>query len=513
MFNEQDFTQFELQGISEKEVNEQIETFRKGFPFMQITEPATVGNGIIKLECDEIDDLIDLYKEFDGTRVKFVPASGAATRMFKHLFEFMQDFPTKGEECLKDKSFNSAFNFFNSIKKFPFYSKLYDELWSTGYKMEELLERKYYPPITEALLAKDGLNYDELPKGLILFHKYNDYVRTALEEHLVEGAQHCKDIDKNIFIYLTVSSEHRLAFEKLVEKVKEDFEEQFEVKLNIHFSEQKVSTDTIAVEMDNTPFRNPDGTLLFRPGGHGALIENLNEIDAEIIFIKNIDNVVPDRLKPHTIRYKKAIAGLLLSYTSIIFDYIDKVYKSTDCDLELLLEILDFTKSELCVLPPKNLKVNDCKTLKEYLLGLLNRPVRVCGMVKNQGEPGGGPFWAVNPDGTISLQIVESSQVDLKDKKTKSIFNASTHFNPVDLVCYVKDYNGDKFDLHKFRDPQTGFISVKSKDGRDLKALELPGLWNGAMSNWNTIFVEVPLITFNPVKTVNDLLREEHQSE
>ncbi|HCT29204.1 MAG TPA: DUF4301 domain-containing protein [Bacteroidales bacterium] len=511
MFNELDLTQFELQGINVKDVNEQIENFKQGFPFMQITEPATVGNGIIKLECDEIDDLIDLYKEFDGTRVKFVPASGAATRMFKHLFEFMQDFPVKGEGSLKDKGFNSAYNFFTNIQKFPFYSKLYDELWSTGYKMDELLERKYYPPVAEALLAKDGLNYGELPKGLILFHKYDNHARTALEEQLVEGAQHCKDSDKNIFIYLTVSSEHRTAFEKLVEKIKEEFEEKYEVKLNIYFSEQKISTNTIAVEMDNTPFRNSDGTLLFRPGGHGALLENLNEIDAELIFIKNIDNVVPDRLKPHTVRYKKAIAGLLLSYTGIIFDYIDKISNSDDCDKEMLLEVLDFTKSELCILPPKDLNLKDCKALKSYILRILNRPIRVCGMVKNQGEPGGGPFWAVNSDGTTSLQIVESSQIDLKNPLTKSIFQTSTHFNPVDLVCFVKDYQGDKFDLLKFRDPKTGFISIKSKDGRDLKAQELPGLWNGAMSNWNTIFVEVPLITFNPVKTVNDLLREEHQ--
>ena len=511
MFTDTDLNQFAEQSINVDTVNEQIENFRRGFPFMQITEPATIGNGIIKLDCDEVDDLVDLYKGFDGSKVKFVPASGAATRMFKHLFEFLQDFPIKGEECLKDKSFNSAYSFFHNIKKFPFYTKLYDELWSTGYKMDELLERKYYLPIAEALLATNGLNYGNLPKGLIQFHKYEEAVRTAIEEQLVEGAQHCKDSEKNIFIYLTVSSEHRTAFEKLIEKVKEEFEEFYEVKLNIYFSEQKSSTDTIAVEMDNTPFRNPDGTLLFRPGGHGALIENLNEIDAEVIFIKNIDNVVPDRLKPHTVRYKKAIAGLLISYTGIIFDFIDKVNNSKDCDSELLLEVLDFTNTELCVIPPKNLNLKDCKALKTYVLNILNRPIRVCGMVKNQGEPGGGPFWAVNTDGTTSLHIVESSQVDLKDSLTENIFNASTHFNPVDLVCYVKDFSGNKFDLLKYRDPETGFISTKSKDGRDLKAQELPGLWNGAMSNWNTIFVEVPLITFNPVKTVNDLLREEHQ--
>jgi hypothetical protein len=512
MFSNSDLDQLAKQGVTEFDISTQVENFKKGFPFMHITAPATVGNGIMKLDCDEVDDLIDLYKGFDGTRVKFVPASGAATRMFKHLFEYMQDFPIKGEECLNDKSFNSAYNFFHNIKKFPFYTKLHDELWSTGYKMDELLERKYYLPITEALLANDGLNYGNLPKGLILFHQYNDISRTALEEHLVEGAQYCRDRHGNLNIQLTVSIEHWPGFEKLIDRVKEFYETHYDVKLNVTFSEQKPSTATIAVEMDNTPFRNPDGSLLFRPGGHGALLENLNDIDAELIFIKNIDNIVPDRLKPQTVRYKKALAGLLLSYKGIIFDFIQKLIDDDCCDEELMNEVLDFTKSELCVLPSEKLDITNKKDLQNYLLAILNRPIRVCGMVKNQGEPGGGPFWAKNSDGTTSLQIVESSQIDLNDSNIKEIFGKSTHFNPVDLVCFVKDYKDEKFNLLKYSDPQTGFISIKSKDGRNLKAQELPGLWNGGMSNWNTIFVEVPIITFNPVKTVNDLLREEHQN-
>lgn len=511
MFSQSDLEQLAKQGVKEVNVLAQIENFKKGFPFMQITAPATVGNGIIKLECDEVDDLIDLYKGFDGTRIKFVPASGAATRMFKHIFEYIQDYPTKGNECLSDKSFNSTYNFFHNIKKFPFYTKLYDELWSTGYKMDELLERKYYLPIAEALLAPDGLNYGNLPKGLILFHQYNDISRTALEEHLVEGAQYCRDRHGNLNLHLTVSIEHWVGFEKLIDRVKEFYETHYDVKLNTSFSEQKSSTDTIAVEMDNTPFRNPDGSLLFRPGGHGALLDNLNDIDAELIFIKNIDNIVPDRLKPQTVRYKKALAGLLLSYKGIIFDFIQKLSNDDTCTEDLMSEVLDFTKSELCILPSENLNISSKKDFLEYLLKILNRPIRVCGMVKNQGEPGGGPFWAKNSDGTTSLQVVESSQIDLNEPNIKKIFNESTHFNPVDLVCYVKDYKGEKFNLLEYSDPQTGFISVKSKDGRNLKAQELPGLWNGGMSNWNTIFVEVPIITFNPVKTVNDLLREEHQ--
>ena len=511
MFTQTDLEQLEKHGITVKEAELQIDNFRKSFPFMLITEPAKIGNGIIRLESDEVDDLIDIYKGFDGPRVKFVPASGAATRMFKHLFEFIQDFPSKGEDSLKDKSFGSAWNFFNSIKKFPFYSKLYDELWSTGYKMDELMQRKYYLPIAEALLANDGLNYGNLPKGLILFHQYNEFSRTALEEHLVEGAQYCRDKHGSLKLHLTVSLEHWVGFEKLIDRVREFYETHYGICLDVSFSEQKPSTDTIAVEMDNTPFRNLDGSLLFRPGGHGALLNNLNDIDSELIFIKNIDNVVPDRIKPQTVRYKKALAGLLLSYRNLIFDYIHKLKVDEGNDDELLSEVLDFTKSELCIFPSKDLNVDDKVALKRYLLEVLNRPIRVCGMVKNQGEPGGGPFWALNSNGTTSLQIVESSQIDLRDSAIKKIFSESTHFNPVDLVCYVKDYEGNKFDLLKFRDPETGFISIKSKDGRDLKAQELPGLWNGGMSDWNTIFVEVPIITFNPVKTVNDLLREEHQ--
>ena len=513
MFNLNDLEQLGKHGINSDDAKIQVDNFRKGFPFLRITAPATVGNGIIRLDCDEVDDLIDIYKGFDGSRVKFVPASGAATRMFKHLFEFIQDFPTKGEEALKDKSFNSTFHFFQNIKKQPFYTKLYDELWSTGYKMDELMERKYYLPIAEALLARDGLNYGNLPKGLILFHQYKEFSRTALEEHLVEGAQYCRDKHGNLRLHLTVSLEHWGGFEKLIDRVKEYYETHYDIRLDVSFSEQKPSTDTIAVELDNTPFRNPDGTLLFRPGGHGALLENLNDIDTELIFIKNIDNVVPDRIKPQTVRYKKALAGLLLSYRNLIFDYILKLKSDEGDDEDLLNGILDFTISELCIIPSKDLNTQDRAALKRYLLKVLNRPIRVCGMVKNQGEPGGGPFWALNSDGTTSLQIVENSQIDLNDSAIKKIFSESTHFNPVDLVCYVKDSEGKKFDLLKFRDPETGFISIKSKDGRDLKAQELPGLWNGGMSDWNTIFVEVPLITFNPVKTVNDLLREEHQVE
>jgi hypothetical protein len=414
-------------------------------------------------------------------------------------------------ECFTDKTFNSIFYFFQHIQKFPFYDKLYNELWSVGYKMEELLENNDYLPIIDCFLNSDCLNYGFLPKGLIYFHKYGDISRTALEEHLVEGSQYARDIHGNVNIHLTVSPEHRAGFNELVERVKTFYENHYEVTLHITFSEQKPCTDTVAVDIQNEPFRDADGTLLFRPGGHGALIENLGDLDADIIFIKNIDNVAPDHLKPQTIRYKKALAGLLISYRNLIFDYLRRLTENTDITDDFIAEVLDFTTDELCVVPPANFETKSKEKTVEYLIDVLNRPTRVCGMVKNQGEPGGGPFWAENANGTVSLQVVESSQIDLKDARMKAIFDQATHFNPVDLVCSTKDYNGNKFNLHGYRDPETGFISVKSKDGKQLKALELPGLWNGAMSRWNTIFVEVPLATFSPVKTVNDLLRNEHQ--
>jgi hypothetical protein len=355
------------------------------------------------------------------------------------------------------------------------------------------------------LLGKNGMNYGALPKGLLKFHRYADGVRTAMEEHLVEAALYAKGKNGAALLHFTVSPEHRAQFEKLVSEVQPAYEKKFGVKYKISFSEQKKSTDTIAVDDNNEPFRNADGSLLFRPGGHGALIENLNEQHADIVFVKNIDNVAPDAYKAETVRYKKALAGLLLQLRSKIFEYAAAV-ENNPSEAQLN-EIQSFFENELSFAFPKGWEAKKV----EYLRGKLNRPIRVCGMVKNVGEPGGGPFVAVNPDGSASLQIAESSQLNLADTRTKTAFDSATHFNPVDLVCSFVDRNGKKYDLKKFRDSATGFISVKSKDGKVLKAQELPGLWNGAMSDWTTVFVETPLITFNPVKTVNDLLRKEHQ--
>lgn len=512
MLLDKDLEQLEKLGITKENVQYQVNNFEKGFPFLDIVKPAVVGDGIIRLECSEVDDLVDLFKSYDGSRMKFVPASGAATRMFKHLFEFLEEYPTKGDECFNDRSFNSVWNFFENIKKFAFYSLLAKELGDNKYNIDELLDNKDYTTILKALLEPFALNYGNLPKGLIRFHTYPEGPRTAFEEHLTEGAQYARMNTNDVSLHLTVSPEHRNGFEKLANQVLPSFQESHGVNFHIDYSEQKVSTNTIAVDEFNKPFRNYDGSLVFRPGGHGALLENLNDINAELIFVKNIDNVVPDHLKPQTVLYKKALAGLLISYQSLVFDYLSQLQENDDISIDILQEILDFTINELCIIPPTNLNQNNHKELQNYLTQKLNRPIRVCGMVKNEGEPGGGPFWATNPDGSISLQVVETSQIDLDNLDKRKLVDSATHFNPVDLICAVNDVDGNKFNLMNFSDPNTGFISIKSKDGKQLKAQELPGLWNGAMSDWITIFVEVPLITFNPVKSVNDLLRDQHQS-
>ncbi|WP_031529542.1 DUF4301 family protein [Dyadobacter crusticola] len=498
MFIEKDIIQIEERGSDIRTVEEQVGYFVNGFPFLQLSKAATVGDGIIRLTEEEISQLISEFdksaSEGEVSLLKFVPASGAATRMFKSLFGFLQ-------ENKRDKSVDE---FFAKLKEFAFYDDLKTSLLSDGFQIENADEQT----IVSYFLTTKGLGYGELPKGLLKFHNYPDRSRTPLEEHLVEGAKYA-NAGSNVQIHFTVSPEHRDKFEKLVVEVLPTYQSEFGVRYIVSFSEQKSATDTIAVNLDNSPFREKDGSLLFRPAGHGALLENLGQLDADIIFIKNIDNVVPDRIKADTIQYKKALAGVVLKFQKRVFGYINKLQE--DSDAALLQELDSFFRNELCVVPPAGFESWEDEKKNTYFIQKLDRPLRACGMVKNQGEPGGGPFWAENADGSSSLQIVESAQVDVDNSSQNEIFKNSTHFNPVDLVCAVKNYKGELFDLKKFRDPLTGFITAKSKDGKDLKAQELPGLWNGSMADWNTLFVEVPLITFNPVKTVNDLLREQHQ--
>lgn len=505
MLSQKDLEQIAAKGISEAQIEKQLNEFKTGFPFLKLDAAASIGNGILLTTDDAVVMYSDAWEKYKNTGkkiVKFVPASGAASRMFKNMFAFLDadyDAPTTDFEK----------SFFSNVEKFAFFSALNDMcMKNEGKDIETLMAEGNYKAVVANLLEAKGLNYGQLPKGLLQFHKYEDGARTPLEEHLVEGALYA-DSNGVVHIHYTVSPEHRALFERKVAETKGKYEKLYNVKYDISFSEQKPSTDTIAVNPDDTPFRNADGSLLFRPGGHGALIENLNEIPADIIFLKNIDNVVPDRLKKDTVTYKQVIAGVLISLQSKAFGYLKKL-EAGNCSHDELVEISQFLYSDLCC-RKSNIDDFDDVALADYLKKKLDRPMRVCGVVKNVGEPGGGPFLTYNQDGTVSLQILESSQIDKSNTEYMKMFTEGTHFNPVDLVCAVKNYKGEKFNLPDYVDRTTGFISSKSKNGKDLKALELPGLWNGAMSDWNTVFVEVPLSTFNPVKTVNDLLREQHQ--
>ena len=506
MFTANDLKQISEKGISEETLRNQLEFFQKGFPFLRLSAAAAVGKGIIKVDDQKKEQYINewlRYKAGHRKIEKFVPASGAASRMFKDLFAFLdavQDAPTTIFE--KD--------FFVSIDDFAFYEALNGACReNTGLGIKELMAAGRYKEIVAYLLREDGLNYGHLPKGLLLFHRYAEGVRTSMEEHLVEGARYAES-GGEVNLHFTVSHEHLALFERKVAEKVAEYGSRYGVRFQVSFSEQKPSTDTIAANSDNTPFRNADGSLLFRPGGHGALIENLNERDADIVFIKNIDNVVPDRLKEDTITYKQVLAGILVSFQRQSFDYLRQL--EGECADDELETISSFLEEKLCCHHPHISELKkDRAAFVDYLRRKLNRPMRVCGVVKNVGEPGGGPFLTYNQDGTISLQILESSQIDSSNETYQRMFTEGTHFNPVDLVCALKDYRGQPFHLPDYVDRSTGFISTKSKDGKVLKALELPGLWNGAMSDWNTVFVEVPLSTFNPVKTINDLLREQHR--
>lgn len=450
-FSAQDLEQLQAHGISVEKAEAQLVCFRNGFPELDIVAPASTKKGILAPKRAEQETYIEAWKQYlaEGHKIlKFVPASGAASRMFKNLFQYLED------------GIETPFitEFLTNKDKFAFGPQL------AGKEGQDAVR----------YLLND-MHYGELPKGLLLFHKYRDGARTPALEHLVEGAQYCvepaKDGEKpTVYLHFTVSHDHLPLFRQHIADNLKKFEEKYEVRFDITFSEQMPSTDTLAANPDGTPFRTKDGKLLFRPGGHGALIENLNQQDADIVFIKNIDNVVPDRLKKDTIRYKQILAGVLVTEQKRVFEAL------------------------------KDPNLSDEERAK------LNRPIRVCGVVKNTGEPGGGPFLVREADGSISCQILESTQIS-----DPALMAKSTHFNPVDLVCAIRDYEGKPFNLPDYVDPQTGFISNKSKDGKELLALELPGLWNGAMAKWNTIFVEVPVSTFNPVKTVNDLLREQHQ--
>lgn len=514
MFTKSEIDNIIKHGSTVKKVEQQIQHFEKGFPYAELVAPATIGHGILALTTEHLNTLAEKYEELTAQVkvIKFVPASGAASRMFKDLFAFAENFDGSSqafEELLSNQSQDSLFYLFNNLDHFAFYDELTKEIDADNNNIGDLIASKEFGKIAKYILEIPGLNYGKLPKGLILFHRYDDECRMAFEEHLVEGYYYANN-NQGANIHFTVSKEHLPLFKQQVEALAPKYTSEFNKAPNVTFSIQKPSTDTIAATSNNKPFKDTNGDFIFRPGGHGALIENLQDLDADIIFIKNIDNIVPDRLKPTTYIYKKACGSLLLQIRNQIFDYLAYL-DLNNLSEEKLEDIFHFSLVYLNIEYEDNFPKMNVVEKAEYLYSILNRPLRVCGMVKNEGEPGGGPFWVKNSLGDISLQIVEGAQINKEDKKQQEILEKSTHFNPVDLICSIIDYKGKKYDLQKFVDPDTGFISEKSKNGKKLKALELPGLWNGGMGYWNTIFVEVPLLTFNPVKIVNDLLREQHQ--
>ena len=477
MFTEKEREQIEAHGLTVEQVELQIENFRKGFPYLKVVSAASPADGILTLSPEEVAAAVSRY-EAEAPKLKiqkFVPASGAATRMFKELFEFVNE----------GKRGAGIDQLIDNLDKFAFYPEL-----------QQFVAENADDKAKVEAIVKSGLCYGAKPKGLVTFHAYPEGNRKAVEEHLAEGAMYASS-NGVAKIHFTVSPEHIEGFRALLDEKLAQYEEQFGIKYEISFSVQKSSTDTIAVNPDNTPFRTDEGNLLFRPAGHGALIANLNEIDADIIFVKNIDNVTTDARKGDTVTYKKALAGILVGLQAEAAEHLAAL--NAGCaDVQ---KVAKFIEERLCVKLPAEYDA-------ALLCSILDRPIRVCGMVRNEGEPGGGPFWVANPDGTQSLQIAESSQIAPEDMP---LMKSATHFNPVDLVCGVRKANGEKFDLTQYTDPETGFISSKSSGGRELRAQELPGLWNGAMAKWNTIFVDVPISTFSPVKVVQDLLRPQHQ--
>lgn len=507
MLTKDDMAQLGQRGVSEETLMTQVERFKTGFPYLKIYDSARPGEGITVLTPQEEAEAVarwDKYLADGGDVCKFVPASGAASRMFKSLFSFVDgDKDTAPEGSDVD-------NLLRNIHDVAFFGQLDEQLRKThsGKGVDELLAEGAQKEVVKGIIGPEGLDYGNLPKGLLTFHKSGDDTRTPVEEQLVEGAQSARQADGSVNMHLTVSPSHREAFARKLAEAVPAIEARMGVKIFVSMSEQKASTDTVAVNEDNSLFRE-DGRLVFRPGGHGALIQNLNELDSTVVFIKNIDNVVPDNRRESTLLYKKVIAGYLIELHDKVTAFIDLIDSRQYSEAELegivafMRECFSFDSPEL-----STLKGEDLAT---YLRVKLDRPMRVCGMVRNEGEPGGGPYVTYNADGSRSLQILESTQIDLSKTENREMMAKATHFNPVDLVCYVKDHEGRKYDLPAYVDAETVFISSKSLHGRSLKALELPGLWNGAMSDWLTAFVEVPISTFNPVKTVNDLLRPQHQ--
>ena len=513
-FSDKDIQQIQSKGITIEQVNAQISRLKNGMSYSNLMAAGTIGKCIESYDKHDINGFIKLYEVKQGSLsiVKFVPASGAATRMFKFLFQFIKKFkPSK--ESIEDyaERNNDALiiPFVSNLEKFPFYNEVISKMKQINSDFDSLSENEKQLQFVKTMLDEKGLNYSFLPKGLLPFHKYNDVAITAFQEHLFESTLYASSNGK-ANLHFTVSGNHHSYFTEEFNRIKQNLEKETSTSFNVSYSYQKEATETVALTKENTIFRNNDDSILFRPAGHGALLENLNDLNNDLIFIKNIDNIVVSDQNIEVSNYKKLLAGVLLEAQQNVFSYLHKLDEANLTETDFKLMVL-FLRYRLNVPINSNFENYTSEEKITYLKTKLNRPIRVCGMVKNEGEPGGGPFWVKDKNGKISLQIVEFAQIDFSRRSQQELVYKATHFNPTDLVCGVKDYKGKKFDLMQFFDPEAAFITMKTQNGIDIKALELPGLWNGSMAYWNSIFVEVPLETFNPVKTLNDLLKPAHQ--
>ncbi len=513
MFTPADLLQISARGLTPEKVISQINIFKKGIPFTNILRPCTINDGITALDNKEIERYIRVFDgaQKQGRCMKFVPASGAASRMFKYLLEVYNEIKNMNNPVTisSDERYKPLISFTDDLERYAFYDDLKKIMKGSGKDIEAAIKNHQIRDILDCLLSDEGLNLSNIPKGLIPFHRYDTCSRTPFEEHLVEALNYTSDSDGRVKIHFTISPEHERRVRGYIDSVQNRYEREG-ASYEIAYSCQMPHTDTIAVDMDNEPFRDEKGALVFRPGGHGALIENLSALEGDIVFIKNIDNVSHDRFKDITFKYKKAIGGFLIELQERIFGHIKTLIHDNPDD-HYIKSLFSFMEKRLSIIPDAKVFTSPIGIQKEYIIKMLNRPLRVCGMVKNQGEPGGGPFWVEKSGKGSSIQIVESSQIDLDNPDQKHAFKSATHFNPVDLVCGLRDYCGRPYNLREYVDHDAGFISMKSQNGRDIKALELPGLWNGSMAFWNTVFIEVPAKTFSPVKTVFDLVRDEHQ--
>ncbi|MFM9988721.1 DUF4301 family protein [Flavobacterium sp.] len=514
-FSSHDFIQIYEQGIPLANIENQINIFQSGIPKITLQSPATLQNGIWKLSESEFTEKALFFdtKKSSLKLEKFVPASGAASRMFKFLNEFLNDFDIEKDTIngyINKNQASSLTIFLAGMEKFPFFDDVHQKLKTSfsDFTLWNRDKKNYY--FIKFLVELENFNFANNPKGILPFHKYENHIATPIEEHLNESASYASSNGISN-LHFTVSEEHQKQFERILSNVKNKIESNNDTKINISFSYQSKKTDTLAVDLKNNPFRDDENKLVFRPGGHGALIENLNNIEADIVFIKNIDNVIQNHIESISL-YKKALAGILIALQDEVFTHLKQIDTNSISEKDIET-IISFSKNKLNIAITSDFNEIPFNDKITYIKEILNKPIRICGMVKNENEPGGGPFWVRDTNGNSSLQIVESSQIDLQDEKQLQLFESATHFNPVDIVCGVKNYKGEKINLHNFIDENSGFIVVKNKNGKDIKAYELPGLWNGAMANWLTVFVEVPLITFNPVKTVNDLLKPTHQLE